>query len=624
LVGQCLAKDPDERFQSAHDVGLELKWVGAAVSEDRTAGEESAGHRPPLQRALPWALAGALVGALIAGLLVWKFAAPATPSAMHFSAVTNFAGVQGQPAISPDGRSVAFVSNRDGHFNIYVGLVQGGSLVQITHDSNLESAPSWSPDGATLAYARLGDGGMWDVWEVSALGGTPRRVILDAADPAWSPDGHSLAYLNLAADGYGGIWVSGISGENARQAVPPWSKGLQDAQPRFSPDGRQIAFGARLGGPYGELAVADLDSGKWRLLTHDNALALSPAWSGDGRSIYFASSRAGTINIWKIAATGGEPEQITAGEGDDVDLDISKGGKEIVFGTLRKRVGIAQLDLQANPGQPSVKVLTTEPAGNEFGPVYSPDGKHLAYFTNHKGIRHEEIWVSDAAGTNGAPLVEDSRVNIFPAWTPDSKHLVYQTAGPVSKPELRRVSLSGGAPQFLAHGGGPPDVGRDGRVLFWSEREKVEAFDPRTGKTQALGTLPAGAGLARWLPDEHSVAYIVLPSRADDPSAGLWVTDFRNPPHQIFRGPVVWFSRGPGNEIYFLEGKPDLTAVLWKVNWNGQGLTRTRWTVPLLYNINYFHTGIGVMFGVSPDGRYLAFQTDQVLQENIGMIENVR
>jgi Tol biopolymer transport system component len=85
------------------------------------------------------------------------------------------------------------------------------------------------------------------------------------------------------------------------------------------------------GGPYGELVIVDLESGRVRQLTHDIALLLSPAWSADGHFIYFASSRGGTMNIWKIAETGGEPEQITAGQGDDAELDVSADGKRLVF-----------------------------------------------------------------------------------------------------------------------------------------------------------------------------------------------------------------------------------------------------------------------------------------------------
>lgn len=548
---------------------------------------------------------------------------------MHFSAVTNFSGVQAEPSLSPDGRSVAFVSNRDGHFNIYVTLVHGGNLVQVTHDMNLKRVPSWSPDGTTLAYAQLNDSGVWDTWEVPALGGTPRRVILNASDPAWSPDGHSIAYFN---PGDGGIWISGISGENAHRAVSAWNAQSWDTQPRFSPDGRKLAFSARYsnGGPYGELAVADPGSGKTQLLTHDNALVLSPAWSPDGKFIYFASSRGGTINIWKIAATGGRPEQITAGEGDDADLDVSSNGKRLVFGTIRQKIGIAQLDLQAKPGQASMKVLTTDPARNQMGPAYSPDGKRLAYFTNLKGAEREAIWVSDANGSNAQPLVQDELENVFPNWTADGKFVVFLSADTdflSSKWLVRRVPVSGGAPQTLTVSSGSiPDVGSDGRILALNAQGQAEVADLRDGKTQTIGTLPAtpDGSLVLWSPDERSVAYIRKPTIADDPNAGVWVDNFKDPPRQIFRGWVIWCARGEGNEIDVLEGKPDLNGVLWKVNWNGQGLTRTQWTVPILSDFNYAHTIITNEFNASSDGRYLAFQIEQVLEENIGMIENVR
>ncbi len=117
----------------------------------------------------------------MAGLLVRKFASGRPAFPMHFSAVTNFPGAEAQPSLSPDGRSVAFVSNRDGHYDIYVGLITGGSLVRITNDANLKARPRWSPDGTKIAYSRLNESGLWDIWEVPALGGTPRRLILNAA-----------------------------------------------------------------------------------------------------------------------------------------------------------------------------------------------------------------------------------------------------------------------------------------------------------------------------------------------------------------------------------------------------------------------------------------------------------
>jgi Tol biopolymer transport system component len=633
LLRRCLEKDSKRRLRDIGEarIAIEetLSGVGAAPSVRPSGGIESGAHLGAPLRVLPWLAMGLIAGALLSGVVVWRLASPASRSAMHFTSVTNFAGVQAQPALSPDGRSVAFVSNRDGNCNIYVGLVRGGNLLQITHDPNLESRPSWSPDGTMIAYARLDHSGIWDVWEVPALGGTPRRLILSATDPAWSPDGRSLAYENTPD---GGIWISGISGENARQVAPAQGPGMQNTEPRFSPDGRELAFTIKSPGPYGELEVVDLASDGVRQLTHDTALALSPAWSPDGRSIYFASSRGGSMNIWKIAATGGEPEQITAGQGDDAELDVSSDGKRIVFSTFRENINIVQLNLEANPGQQNLKPLTTDPARNQVAPVYSADGKLLAYFSNYKGVEKEGIWVANADGSNPVQLVQDGRVNIFPQWTPDNQHLIYLSrsrVAPARTDEYRSVAVSGGVPQTILKNAGDRDfdVGPQGRLLFRSFGSEIQSFDPSNNKTQTLATLPAseGWGILRWSPDGRSVAYIVDASREDDPKAGLWVDDFKSAPRQVFRGWVGWYARGPGNEIYFVEGKPDLNGVLWKVGWNGQGLTRTSTTIRLIYS--YWIQLVRdsqEFFDVSPDGRHVAVNAQGVLQANIGMIENVR
>ena len=627
LLRRCLQKDPRMRLRDIGDARISLEEVLSGSPESFTAAGVSF---PFLQRPLPWAVAGLVAGALIAGLALWRFLAPAAQRPIHFSAVTNFPGVQAQPAISPDGRSVAFVSNRDGNYNIYVGLISGGSLVQITNDANLKARPAWSPDGTTLAYARLNHSGLWDIWEVAALGGTPRRVILNASDPAWSPDGHFLAYENGSDRG---LWVSGVSGENAHEVagtIEDPGELWRDTEPRFSPDGRQIAFALRATGPYGELEVADVDSHKVRQLTHDNALALSPAWSADGRYIYFASSRGGTINIWRIGAAGGEPEQVTAGQGDDAELDVT--AKGIVFSTWRTNTNIAQLDLTAKPGQENVKSLTTDPARNQIAPAYSPDGKHLAYFSNLKGAEAESIWMSNADGSSPIQLVKDGQVNVFPVWNPDSQSVVYRAepaAGAETGNDYRSVSISGGVPSTVLRNatGDFFDVRADGRLLFWNAKGDVETFNPRDGKTEDLGTLPVHLKWVplRFSPDERSVAFVVTANREDDPKAGLWLDDFKSPLRQVFRGWVLWFARGPENRIYLLQGKPDLKGVLWKVGWDGKGLEQIPATIPIVrsYWVDPAQNPQDY-FDVSPDGRDVAFEKQTILSANIGMITNVR
>lgn len=626
LLRRCFQKDPRQRLRDIGDARISLEEVISGSAESFA----DAGVPFPLsRRMLPW-VAGALAGVLLAGIIVWRVPHGATEPAMRFSSITNFAGVQAQPSLSPDGRSIAFVSNHNGPYNIYVGLLNGGSLVQVTNDPNLKERPCYSPDGSTLAYARLNDSGIWDIWDVPALGGSSRRLVLHAKDPAWSPDGHALAYEDLGSKT---IWTSDATGQNARQLTASEVSDFEDTEPRFSPDGRSLAFVIRLGGgPYGELATVTLDSRKVTRLTHDGALALSPAWTPDSRFIYFASSRGGAVNIWKIGSTGGTPEQITTGQGDDAQLDASADGKRIVFSTFRENINIARMDLDSKAGQENFKLLAPDPARNQIAPAYSPDGSRLAYFSNRKGVERESIWVANADGSNPAELVQDARVNVFPRWMADGEHLVYRSGPPehtLASTEYRIISLSGGAPQTLLKSVLDLyfDLGSDGRLLFLSPPGKVQSYDPASRQTETLASSPEDARrwLVRWSPDEHSIAYLVSPSKENDPNAGLWVSDFTHPPRQLFRGWVLWYSTRKQGEIYLLEGKSDLSGIFWKVAWNGGGLNRVSQPIRLIYS--YWirvESKSQDYFDVSPDGKHMVINTQGVFQGNIGMIENAR
>ena len=566
-----------------------------------------------------WA-GGFVLGAAIVAAVAWWITRSSAPAMMHFSAVTSFAGVQAQPALSPDGRSVAFISNRDGHYNVYVGLVRGGELVQITRDAALKVRPSWSPDGNTLAYAQLNDFGTMDIWEVSGLGGSPHKVVLNATDPTWTPDGHALVYLNITDLQ---IWTSGVEGEKPQVLVHTLPE-YMGAEPRVSPDGKTVAFAARIeGAPYGELGIADVSTGKMRLLTRDFALALSPAWSPDSRTIYFCSSRGGTLNIWMIGADGSGLRQVTAGEGDDAEIDVSSDGKRLVFATMRLNIGLSRFDTQAKAGESSIKVLTSDPARNEFGPAYSPEGSHIAFFTNLKGAENESIGIADANGGNATQLVRDARINIFPRWSPDGTHLIYSSNSDKDS-EYRSIAISGGAPQtIMLEAGGIVDVGRDSRLLYEKNGEAL-TFDSRVGKASSLGKIQAYWGSLRWASDSHSVDYGVLSRQENDPNDGVWVTDFKTSPRQVFRGWLCEFTVDAQDNIFILKGKADLSGEVWKVKWDGSGLSRVPGILPLMGNVNYSHMFVGNQIDVSPDGRYIVFQSQQVLQENIGIIENVQ
>jgi Tol biopolymer transport system component len=192
--------------------------------------------------------------------------------------------------------------------------------------------------------------------------------------------------------------------------------------------------------------------------------------------------------------------------------------------------------------------------------------------------------------------------------------------------EYRSVALSGGPPQTLLQGvsNSTFDIGRDGRLLHQTATGEVRAYDPRDGKDLVLGSVPANAWHLLWSPDGRSVAYVRGAHRKDDPDAGLWVTDFKTAPRQVFHGWASWLVLDSQGDIIVLKGKPDLKGELWTVKWDGSGLSRAAaQTIPLLYNFNYLHSLTVNQIDVSPDGRHVVFQSQQVLQENIGMIENL-
>ncbi|MGH9505862.1 MAG: TolB family protein, partial [Terriglobales bacterium] len=287
------------------------------------------------------------------------------------------------------------------------------------------------------------------------------------------------------------------------------------------------------------------------------------------------------------------------------------------------------------PAAPDAKpqALNIDPARDLWGPAYSPDGQRLAFFTNLKGVANEGIAVANADGSDAVQLVADGYLNIFPEWTADGSHLIFSSdaqgyqAGSGSLHELlRSVAVSGGSPQVLLRlpAGQLVDnavQGRDGRILYLGDAGRFVAWDPATGRSELLGTVPAARLFwpVVWSPDQKLVAYVEMAAREDDPAAGLWVTDFHSAPRQLFRGWVEDAVAGPGGTLDFLQAQADGTRVLWQVGWDGQGLKRLASGIPDVYDGNYIH-GVYNQFTASPDGRSVVFQYRPVCQENLGLL----
>jgi hypothetical protein len=198
LLMTCLAKDPDDRWQTARDLLRELQWVASA---DSNAGDTRKVHRPLRRPRLTAALV--LVGvAAVSGLSylagVRKASSPTTP--VRVARLTDFLGLEEYPAISPDGRSVAFTADEGGTRQIWVKLIAGGAPLQLTRDRTDHLRPRWSPDSSSVVFFSPPASGepSGTLWEVSALGGAPRRIADSVADADVSHDGTRLAFIRHA------------------------------------------------------------------------------------------------------------------------------------------------------------------------------------------------------------------------------------------------------------------------------------------------------------------------------------------------------------------------------------------------------------------------------------------
>lgn len=197
------------------------------------------------------------------------------------------------PACSPDGRWIAFTSDRDGKKNICLMRAEGGPVKQLTHEKGNHRSPAWSPDGKRLAFASDRDGNN-EIYVMNADGSQALNLTRNSgydSDPAWSPDGTKIAFASRRR-GYRGfrVFVMDAAGKNPHTVSPTDSPGY--VYPAWSPDGKMLAYG----GPSGEsieIFACNADGSQQRQLTRlggGNSLAV---WSRDGKRIVFQHTKRG-------------------------------------------------------------------------------------------------------------------------------------------------------------------------------------------------------------------------------------------------------------------------------------------------------------------------------------------
>jgi Tol biopolymer transport system component/predicted Ser/Thr protein kinase len=471
IVSKALEKDREVRAQTAAELRADLKRL--------QRGGPAASRRP---RLVPVLVVTAVV--IAAAALGWYLLSRRTGESswknVTFTQLTDQAGEETWPSLSPEGNSFVYASNASGNWDIYSQRVGGKTAINLTKDSPADDTqPAFSPDGERIAFRSERDGG--GIFIMGATGESPKRLVDFGYNPAWSPDGVQLVCatrtFSRPANRYGGS--SRLLAVNVSTAERRPLAGPEDAvQPRWSPQGHRIAFWANLKGQR-DIWTIPAAGGTPVAVTNDAFLDWNPVWSPDGRHLYFSSDRGGSMNIWRVPIEErsgkvlGNPEPLTTPSPYSGFFSLSRGGQRLLYVQLgmtanldkvafdpareaaagppvpvTRGTGISgmpeispngewlafissgkqQEDLSLiHPDGSGLRQLTDDPY-RDRGPHWSPDGRLISFYSNRIG--GFQIWTIHPDGSNLRQLTFESRGNATAhAWSPDGARLAYQIPG---------------------------------------------------------------------------------------------------------------------------------------------------------------------------------------------------
>ena len=470
LLHHCLQKDARRRLRDIGDARMEL--------DDAVSGVGQAGP-VVVQKRSRWShvlSSAAVVTSLVAiSAVIWNRSVARQPAnVVNLQRITDFVGMEEHPAASPDGKAAAFVAPANGRRQVWVRLLAGGAPLQLTRDDADHEHPRWAPDSSSLIYfsgaAKEGDAGT--LWEMSALGGTPRRLASSQGEGDISHDGHRIATFRMQ-DNRTVVAILERDGSKV-QRVKHLPALDEFASPRWSPDDRWIAFVGAIEIAFNRAVyVMDAD-GDGEPKAVANALSIQGlTWLPDSSGLVYASSAGSTMtyppvfNLRTVSKDGGPERQLTFGDVSYVQPDIVAAGK-LFASRVRMQSDIWRFPVAGTPAN-NVKNGTrvTQQTGQVQTPSASPDGTEVVYLSDSGG--HGNAWVAktDGSGTRQITFERDPAVVIgIPVWSPAGDRIAVIESRSGTNSEWL-INPDGSGLRELVPGGAGAAWSGDGRWLYY-------------------------------------------------------------------------------------------------------------------------------------------------------------
>ena len=442
VIQRCLAKEREHRYQRASEVHAALETIGAEplVAPVQPRAAEAAPHR---RRNQPIALAAAVVAL---ALLAWggyelfrsKSVALMPASPEQWVQLTDFSDSATSPALSPDGKMLAFIHGPDTFFGkgeIDAKVLPNGDPVELTHDGTMKMSPEFSADGAAIAYT-VYTAGNWDIWSVPVLGGDARKMFTNAEGLTWIDPDH-LLFSQIISGTHMSVVTAGQSGDPRRDIyVPPRERGMAHRS-AISPDRKSVLIAGMENSGWLPCRLIPFEGGSaGEIVGPADSACTHVAWSPDGKWMYLNSESGGRFHIWRQRYSDGQPEQLTSGATEEEGIAVAPDGKSLITS-----VGLRESTIWIQDGK-SERQLSTQ--GFAEHPQFSRDGKRLYYLVRRHGLSGQfvsgELWLADLESNRSERALPGFEVTGFDV-SPDGKEVVFSATDKDNLSHLWLASL---------------------------------------------------------------------------------------------------------------------------------------------------------------------------------------